>query len=78
MCKLFLPSFIYLFTIHAWLVSSKKFVIWVCEYMRNKYQQDGDGLGPLHELIGLEFNWTLKTLKKHLYHSCRKEVVVSA
>ena len=47
MCKLFLPSFIYLFTIHAWLVSSRKFVIWVCAYMRNKYQQDGDGLGPI-------------------------------
>ena len=48
--------------------------------MRNKYQQDGVGLGPLHEFNecknGLEFNWTLQTLKKHLYHSCRKEVVV--
>ena len=37
--------------------------------MRNKYQQDGVGLGPLHELVGLEFNWipetgsTLQTLK---------------
>ena len=57
MCKLFLPSFIYFFTIHARLVSSRKFVIWVCAYMRNKYQQDGVGLGPLHELVGLEFNW---------------------
>ena len=56
MCKLFLPSFIYLFTIHAWLVSSRKFVIWVCAYMRNTYQQDGVGLGPLHKLVGLEFN----------------------
>ena len=46
--------------------------------MRNKYQQDGVGLGPLHELVGLEFNWTLQTLKKYLCHSCRKEVVVSA
>ena len=26
--------------------------------MRNKYQQDGVGLGPLHELVGLKFNWT--------------------
>ena len=33
-------------------------------YMRNKYQQDGVGLGPLHELVGLEFNcnWALQTL----------------
>ena len=46
--------------------------------MRNKHQQDGVGLGPLHELVGLEFSWTLQILKKHLYHSCRKEVVVSA
>ena len=44
-------------------------------YMRNKYQQDGVGLGPLHELVGLKFNWTSQALKKHLYHSCRKEVV---
>ena len=42
--------------------------------MRDKYQQDGDGLGPLHGLVGLKFNWTSHTLKKHLYHSCRKEV----
>ena len=41
--------------------------------MRNKYQQDGVELGPLHKLVG--FNWTLQELKKHLYHSCRKEVV---
>ena len=25
--------------------------------MRNKYQQDGVGLGPLDELVGLEFKW---------------------
>ena len=25
--------------------------------MRNKYQQDGVGLGPFHELVGLEFKW---------------------
>ena len=43
--------------------------------MRNKYQQDGVGLGPLHELVGLKFNWTSQALKKHLYHSRRKEVV---
>ena len=43
--------------------------------MRDKYQQDGVGLGPLHELVDLNFNWTLQALKKHLYHSCRKEVV---
>ena len=46
--------------------------------MSNKYQQDGVGLGPLLEFVGLEFNWTLQILKKHLYHSCMKEVVVSA
>ena len=47
--------------------------------MRNKYQQDGvSWIRPLHELVGLEVNWTLQTLKKHLCHSCRKEVVVSA
>ena len=54
MYKLFLPSFIYLFTIHAWLVSSRKFVIWVCTYMRDDYQQDGVGLGPLYELVNLQ------------------------
>ena len=37
----------YLFKIHAWLVSSRKFVIWVCTCMRDEYQQDGVGLGPL-------------------------------
>ena len=68
MYKLFLPSFIYLFTI--------QFVIWVCTYMRDEYhQQDGVGLGPLHKLADLTFNWTLKALKKYLYHSCRKDVV---
>ena len=42
----------YLFTIHAWMVSSRKFVIWVCRCMRDEYQQDRVGLGPirLHEL----------------------------
>ena len=56
MYKLFLPSCIYLFTIHAWLVSSRKFVIWVCTYIRDEYQQDWVWLGPLHELIGrIEF-----------------------
>ena len=44
-------------------------------YMRNKYQQDGVGLGPLHELVVLKFKSTSKALKKDLYHSCRKEVV---
>ena len=73
--QLFLPSFIYLFTIHAWLVNSRKSVIWVCTYMRDEYQQDGDGLGPLHKLVDLNFNQTLQALKKHLYHSCRKDVV---
>ena len=51
--------------------------------MRDEYQQDEVGLGPLHELVDLQnkcdrslnFNWTLQALKKHLYHSCRKEVV---
>ena len=43
--------------------------------MRDEYQQDGVGLGQLHELVDLNFNWTLQALKKHLYHSCRKEVV---
>ena len=44
--------------------------------MRDKYhQQDGVGSGPLHELVDLTFNWTLQALKKHLYHSCRKDVV---
>ena len=51
--------------------------------MRDEYQQDGVGLGPLHELVDLQnkcdrsynFNWTLQALKKQLYHSCRKEVV---
>ena len=56
--------------------SSRKCVIWVCTYMRDEYhQQDGVGLGPLHELADLTFNWTLQALKKHLYHSCRKDVV---
>ena len=36
--------------------------------MRDKYQQDGVGLGPLYELVYLNFNWTLQALKKHLYH----------
>ena len=35
--------------------------------MRSKYQQDGVGLGPLHKLVGLKFNWNLDALKKHLY-----------
>ena len=35
--------------------------------MRNKYQQDGVGLGPLHELVVLKFKSTLKALKKDLY-----------
>ena len=43
--------------------------------MRDKYQQDGLGLGPMHELVDLNFKWTLQALKKHLYDSCRKEVV---
>ena len=43
--------------------------------MRDEYQQNGVGLGPLHELVDLNFNWTLQALKKHLYHSCRKDVV---
>ena len=51
--------------------------------MRDEYQQDGVGLGPLHELVDLQnkcdrsfnFNWTLEALKKQLYHSCRKEAV---
>ena len=51
--------------------------------MRDEYQQDGVGLGPLQELVDLQnkydrslnFNWTLQALKKHLCHSCRKEVV---
>ena len=50
--------------------------------MRDEYQQDGVGLGLLHELVNLQnkcdrslnFNWTLQALKKHLCHSCRKEV----
>ena len=37
----------YLFTIHAWLVSSRKFVIWVSTCMRDEYQLDRVGLGPL-------------------------------
>ena len=44
--------------------------------MRDEYQRDGVGLGPLHELVDLNFNWTLQLLKKHLYHSCRKDVVL--
>ena len=43
--------------------------------MRDEYQQDRVGLGPLHELVDLNFNWTLQALKKHLYNSCRKDVV---
>ena len=45
--------------------------------MHSKYQQDGFGLGPLHELVVLKFKSTLslKAPKKNLYHSCRKEVV---
>ena len=43
--------------------------------MRNKYQQDGVGFGPLHELDVLKFKSTLKALKKDLYYSCKKEVV---
>ena len=43
--------------------------------MRDEYQQDGVGLGPLHELVDLNFNWTLQALKKHLYHSYIKDVV---
>ena len=43
--------------------------------MRNKCQQDGVGLGPLHVLVVLKFKSTLKVLKKDLYHSCRNEVV---
>ena len=43
--------------------------------MRDKYQQDGVGLGPLDELVVLKFKSTLKELKKDLYHSCRKEVM---
>ena len=34
---------------------------------------DGVGLGAI--LVDLNFNWTLQALKKHLYHSCRKDVV---
>ena len=68
MCKLFLPSFVDLFTIHAWLVSSRKFIIWVCAYMGNKYQQDGVGLGPLHEFnecMNAWMAWSLTGLYKH-------------
>ena len=43
--------------------------------MRYEYQQDAVGLGPLHELVDLNFNWTLQAQKKHLYHSCKKDVV---
>ena len=43
--------------------------------MRDEYQQDGVGLGPMHQLADLNFNWTLQALKKHLYHSFRKNVV---
>ena len=43
-------------------------------YMCDEYQQDGFELGPLHELVDLNFNWTLQALKKHLYHSSRKDV----
>ena len=43
--------------------------------LASKYQQDGVGLGPLHELVVFKFKSTLKELKKDLYHSCRKEVV---
>ena len=51
--------------------------------MHDEYQQDGAGLGPLHELVDLQnkcdrslnFDWTLQALKKHLCHSCGKEVV---
>ena len=54
--------------------------------MRDDYQQDGVGLGPLLELVNLQnkcdssfnFNWTLQALKKYLYHGCGKDVVVSA
>ena len=42
--------------------------------MRDEYQQDGVGSGPLHELVDLNFNLTLQALKKLLYHSCRKDV----
>ena len=42
--------------------------------MRDEYQQDGVRLGPVHELVDFNFNWTLPALKKHLYYSCRKEV----
>ena len=51
--------------------------------MRDEYQQDGVGLGPLDDFVvlqnkcdrSLNFNWTLQALKKHLCHSRRKEVV---
>ena len=84
--KLFLPYFL-LFIYDSCLAgSSGKFVILVCTYMRDEYQQHRVGLGPLHELVDLQhkydgslnFNWTLQliqALKKQLYHSFRKEVV---
>ena len=43
--------------------------------MRDEYQQEGVGSGPLHELVDQNFDRTLQVLKKHLYHSCRKDVV---
>ena len=45
--------------------------------MRDEYQQDGVGLGPLQNKCdrSLNFKWTLQALKKHLCHSCRKGVL---
>ena len=48
----------YLFTIHAWMVSSRNFVIWVCRCMHGEYQQDGVGLGPLGCM-----NWPIFSLQ---------------
>ena len=35
--------------------------------MRNKYQQEGVGLGPLLELVGLDFTNTEETFIPQLY-----------
>ena len=54
--------------------------------MRDEYQQDGVGLGPLgcmnwstcrinvHDRL-FNVNWTSEAPKKQLYHNCRKQVV---